>query len=285
MEGYGFVIEGHLHVFNPTETTYDVLQNLQNCLIDVQSVSYPKRVSITTNNIIKPRIKYRCVLESIDGEYWYEPIKKSCRQSKDDSAFSEQSGRKHRPFVTFLANEKTKEIVQLTFDKTLFSRNHTADYFLTDEIRKVLQIAPANRNSEQNLELTRFMKRACNAFQQYPYSIQRQLAQFMVYDRYMPNRMVVKEGLMADGMYFVLSGYLYGKDSETKDMVEVKPGDGYGVRNVSILEEDIKCGCTRRATLVTPEIVELVAIHQKDYRNIFNMSVDTSDARCLDICK
>jgi hypothetical protein len=69
----------------------------------------------------------RCVLQFVDGEYWYEPIKKSAKQS---ASFSDESGRKHRPFVTFVANDKTKVITQLTFDKTIFSKNHTADVSL-----------------------------------------------------------------------------------------------------------------------------------------------------------
>lgn len=41
------------------------------------------------------------------------------------------SNRRNRAFVTFVANEK-REIVQLSFDKSVFSRKHTADVSTKD---------------------------------------------------------------------------------------------------------------------------------------------------------
>merc|ERR1711976_1070852 len=100
----------------------------------------------------------------------------------------------------------------------------------------------------------------------------------MFYDKYEPNRVITRQGLMADGVYFVLTGTLIEKEEEKRSLHELKPGDGFG-------EEDLKCGCARRTTIITRSWVEMVSVHRQDYRSIFNMADDSNDPRYLDICK
>lgn len=50
-------------------------------------------------------------------------------------------------------------------------------------------------------------------------------------------------------------------------------------------EEELICGSSRRATVLSKDDVEILFLHRFDYRVIFNMSSDSCDPKNLEICK
>ena len=66
------------------------------------------------------------VFDAIAKEDWYESMK-SFVANNDEIAET----RKARPFVTFISNEAKQELIQLTFDKSEFSRQFAADVSLS----------------------------------------------------------------------------------------------------------------------------------------------------------
>ncbi|WAR00487.1 CNBD2-like protein [Mya arenaria] len=160
--------------------------------------------------------------------------------------------KKGRAFVTFVPNEN-QELEQLSFDVTEYMRHKKA-------------------------EVVRCMKNISKAFNEYPLSIQKEICQKAFYDQYGRNRVILRRGLAPDGIYFLLSGELVEKPEGRKQTEEIESGQKFG-------EEDLICGSSRRATVLSKDDVEILYLHRFDYRVIFNMSSDNCDPKNLDICK
>ncbi|KAI0232520.1 hypothetical protein LSAT2_017170 [Lamellibrachia satsuma] len=125
-------------------------------------------------------------------------------------------------------------------------------------------------------QIVRFLKQLSNTFRGYPIDVQKDMVRNMYYDKYHSNRVIVRKGLMADGIYFVLSGTLLHKTQDNKELEVLKPGECFG-------EEDLICGRSRQATIITETVVELLSLHRLDYRRIMNMADVTNDHTALDI--
>ncbi|XP_052793115.1 uncharacterized protein LOC128227315 isoform X2 [Mya arenaria] len=185
--------------------------------------------------------------------------------------------KKGRAFVTFVPNEN-QELEQLSFDVTEYMRHKKAEDYLTDEIRKIMKQRPGTRTEDQLVEVVRCMKNISKAFNEYPLSIQKEICQKAFYDQYGRNRVILRRGLAPDGIYFLLSGELVEKPEGRKQTEEIESGQKFG-------EEDLICGSSRRATVLSKDDVEILYLHRFDYRVIFNMSSDNCDPKNLDICK
>lgn len=68
------------------------------------------------------------------------------------------------------------------------------------------------------------------------------------------------------------------KPEGKKQPDEIEAGQKFG-------EEDLVCGSSRRATVLSKDEVEILYLHRFDYRIIFNMSADSYDPKNLEICK
>lgn len=68
------------------------------------------------------------------------------------------------------------------------------------------------------------------------------------------------------------------KPEGRKQPEEIEAGQKFG-------EEDLICGSSRRATVLSKDEVEILYLHRFDYRIIFNMSADSYDPKNLEICK
>ncbi|XP_052238663.1 uncharacterized protein LOC127849963 [Dreissena polymorpha] len=185
--------------------------------------------------------------------------------------------KKGRAFVTYVTNE-AHELEQLSFDVTEYMRHKKAEDYLTEDVRSIMKQRPGTRSDDQVLEVVKCMKSICKAFQEYPLSIQKQICQRAFYDQYRRNRVILRQGLAPDGIYFLLSGELVEKPEGRKQPEEIEAGQKFG-------EEDLICGSSRRATVLSKDEVEILYLHRFDYRIIFNMTSDNCDPKNLEICK
>ncbi|XP_060589310.1 uncharacterized protein LOC132744572 isoform X2 [Ruditapes philippinarum] len=185
--------------------------------------------------------------------------------------------KKGRAFVTYVPNEN-RELEQLCFDVAEYMRHKKAEDYLTDEIRGIMRQRPGTRTDDQIVEVVRCMKNISKAFNEYPLAIQKQICQRAFYDQYRRNRVILRRGLAPDGIYFLLSGELVEKPEGRKQPEEIEAGQKFG-------EEDLICGSSRRATVLSKDEVEILYLHRFDYRKIFNMSEDNYDPKNLEICK
>lgn len=180
-------------------------------------------------------------------------------------------------FVTYIPNEN-KELEQVSFDVAEFMRHKKAEDYLTDDIRNIMKQRPGTRTEEQIIEVVRCMKNICKSFNEYSVATQKKICQQAFYDQYRRNRVLLRRGLAPDGIYFLLSGELVEKPEGRKQPEEIEAGQKFG-------EEDLVCGSSRRATVLSKDEVEILFLHRLDYRVIFNMSADSYDPKNLEICK
>ncbi|XP_045204783.2 uncharacterized protein LOC123557400 isoform X2 [Mercenaria mercenaria] len=210
--------------------------------------------------------------DSVSQEAWFALV-----DNLAAAAALTSDKKKGRAFVTFVPNEN-RELEQLSFDVTEYMRHKKAEDYLTDEIRSIMKQRPGTRSEDQIVEVVRCMKSISKAFNEYPLSIQKQICQRAFYDQYRRNRVILRRGLAPDGIYFLLSGELVEKPEGRKQPEEIEAGQKFG-------EEDLICGSSRRATVLSKDEVEILYLHRFDYRVIFNMSADSYDPKNLEICR
>lgn len=189
----------------------------------------------------------------------------------------QQSQKKGRAFVALVTNEKHK-MEQLTFDINDYKQQRLTKDLFTDEIREIMRQRPGTRSNDQIMEVVRVMKGMSKQFCEYSLGIQKKICQYSFYDKYRHNRVIIKRGLPPDGIYFVISGTLVSKPDDKRNPDELHAGEKFG-------EEDLVCGCGRRATVITRHEVELLFLHRFDYMDIFDMSADSNDPKNLNICR
>ncbi|KAL4230499.1 hypothetical protein ACF0H5_010881 [Mactra antiquata] len=237
----------------------------------------------------KPFVRFRRVARAVK---LLIQVCEACRSLLEESISQESlyalqsnyaalaSGEKaRRAFVTYVPNDTTHELEQITFDLGEYMRHKTAEDYLTDEIRGILKQRPGTRTEDQIVEVVKCLKSICKPFNEYPLSIQKQIVQCSFYDKYRKKRVIIKKGFAPDGIYFVLSGGLGEDEAEgRKQPVEYTAGQKFG-------EEELICGSSRRATILTRNDVEILFLHRFDYRVIFNMSADSYNPKNLEICK
>ncbi|KAK7491167.1 hypothetical protein BaRGS_00017604 [Batillaria attramentaria] len=151
---------------------------------------------------------------------------------------------------------KERELVQLTFDVAEFKRDHRTEFLLTDEVREVMRVMPGNRRPDQVVEILRCLKALSKDFANYSLATQKLICQHAFYDKYRFNRVILKKGLQADGIYFVLSGSLIEKHDTRKHPKEITVGEKFG-------ENDLLCGNKRRHTVLTRTDTELFYLHRQ----------------------
>ena len=68
---------------------------------------------------------YSIVLDSVASEDWYKKIESFIDST--DIISEAQGPSKVRPFITFVQDARSKELVKLTFDKSMYARERRAD--------------------------------------------------------------------------------------------------------------------------------------------------------------
>ncbi|XP_052077493.1 uncharacterized protein LOC127715474 [Mytilus californianus] len=189
----------------------------------------------------------------------------------------QQSQKKGREFVRLVQNGAGK-FMQLTFDLNDYKQQKQTEGLFTDEIRDIMRQRPGTRKQDKVDEVVKCLKSMSKQFREYPFTVQRKIVQYSFYDKYKHNRVILREGLAPDGIYFNVSGTLITKPEGRKNTEEIHPGDKFG-------EEDLICGCARRSTVITRHEVELLFLHRFDYMDIFDMAADSNDEKNLEICK
>ncbi|KAI0232521.1 hypothetical protein LSAT2_017171 [Lamellibrachia satsuma] len=84
-------------------------------------------------------------LESVVNEEWYALIDSFTETPEGNTEHMKKRG---RPFVTFVPNEN-KQLEELAFDKSAYSREFRADYLITDDIRTTLRVKAPVKTPEQ----------------------------------------------------------------------------------------------------------------------------------------
>ncbi|VDI73360.1 Hypothetical predicted protein, partial [Mytilus galloprovincialis] len=166
----------------------------------------------------------------------------------------QQSQKKGREFVRLVQNGAGK-FMQLTFDLNDYKQQKQTEGLFTDEIRDIMRQRPGTRKQDKVDEVVKCLKSMSKQFREYPFTVQRKIVQYSFYDKYKHNRVILREGLAPDGIYFNVSGTLITKPEGRKNTEEIHPGDKFG-------EEDLICGCARRSTVITRHEVELLFLHR-----------------------
>nr|XP_006819701.1 PREDICTED: cyclic nucleotide-binding domain-containing protein 2-like [Saccoglossus kowalevskii] len=124
-------------------------------------------------------------------------------------------------------------------------------------------------------------------FQEYPLDTQLDLIKCMVYQRYEARRIVLKQGHRPFAFYIILSGTclvnVQEVDSRTgRSMVrtvrEITGGDQFG-------EIAFMNNCTRTASIVCKDDVELLVIHAEDFNRIIRVPLERKREDHIDFCK
>ncbi|XP_061163996.1 uncharacterized protein LOC133173092 [Saccostrea echinata] len=212
------------------------------------------------------------LVNSVSQENWF-----SLLDNLVAATTLQQSQKKGRAFVALVTTEKHK-MEQLTFDINDYKQQrHTKDLF-TDDLREIMRQRPGTRSPEQIMEVVRVLKAMSKQFCEYSLAVQKKICQYAFYDKYLHNRVIIRRGLPPDGIYFVISGTLISKPDDKRNPDELHAGEKFG-------EEDLVCGCGRRATVITRQEVELLFLHRFDYMEIFDMAADCNDPKNLNICR
>ncbi|XP_071950953.1 uncharacterized protein [Antedon mediterranea] len=152
----------------------------------------------------------------------------------------------------------------MTFDASDFQRFSKREEGVPKKTIEFLKLQEDDRTPEHIENIVRNMQ-TVEEFAKYPPEIQRKMSEFAWYNKFGRNRVVIKEGYVAEGLYIVLSGQLtetYGGQTYI-----LKKGDKFG-------ESDIIRNCRRTSTVMTKDVVELFCIHSEDYPEVFDTKLN-----------
>ncbi|XP_033116113.1 cyclic nucleotide-binding domain-containing protein 2-like isoform X2 [Anneissia japonica] len=152
----------------------------------------------------------------------------------------------------------------MRFDASEFQRFSKREEGIPKKIKELLKLQPEDRTTEQIDNIVRNMQNV-EEFAKYPPEIQCKMSEFAWYDKFGRNRVVIKEGYVAEGLYIVLSGEL--TETFGGQTYILKKGDKFG-------ESDIIRNCRRTNTVMTKDTVELFCIHSEDYMEIFDTKLN-----------
>lgn len=212
---------------------------------------------------------------AITNESWYKMVDKILAESNERGSVTMSTS----TFSTLVPNTVTREYEKLEFDAAAYKRDYTAVNVVSDAVRHALLKKPGTRTDREVEEIVQCLRKSIPSVRPYSEEQQKKIAQCCMYDRYFQQRVILREGLQPDGVYFVLNGLLVENGTQTADTREIRAGEKFG-------EEDLKVGSLRRMTVVTKTSgVELLYIHKQDYVEIFDMNVEFDEDKVLNVCK
>ncbi|XP_058853724.1 cyclic nucleotide-binding domain-containing protein 2-like isoform X2 [Acipenser ruthenus] len=165
-------------------------------------------------------------------------------------------------------NQRTRPDLarDLLFNIDIFTRNKLSGGCA--KLKNLLSISPLQRR-HHDVQKIQALLRKNRAFESFPDSIQHQICQVAVYQKYEATRTVLKQGHPSQDCYFVLAGSLLVKvndisrkgNSTTQTLNEVEEGDMFG-------EACLLTCSIRHATVVCKTDVELLLIDKEDFNYI-----------------
>ncbi|XP_064597570.1 uncharacterized protein LOC135464026 [Liolophura sinensis] len=215
--------------------------------------------------------------------------------------------RRTRPFVTLGINDQ-REIVKLTFDRADYSKDKSYEHHtaLLEATLESLRKMPIARSDDDVNLILLCLKGISYDFSTYPLEIQKAICKHGIYDRYLHNRILIRHGKPAHGMYVMLRGHVVEKcRGENTTVREIKSGEVFGSSTLFFKCEfsaNMACksyvtwekmrhiktsflGTYRKSTVVAKTTCELFFLHKFDYKRIFDMSPDSHDSQTLAVCR
>lgn len=127
------------------------------------------------------------------------------------------------------------------FEKDRFSR--PKEPVFPDEAKKLLQLAPHERNEEILRYIIISLNFSVPEFIEYPIYMQKMIATYSFFQEYEPGRVIIRQGHMADNYYLIIAGNaLEIKHFSTSDDPIAK--DEYEYRAISALKRGDTFGDT-----------------------------------------
>ncbi|XP_072039593.1 uncharacterized protein [Amphiura filiformis] len=160
----------------------------------------------------------------------------------------------------------------MTFDVGDFKKFSKEDGGIPPRIRELLCLPEEDRTPEQVQNIVRCMQNM-EEFAKYPPDIQKNLCKYAWYDRYGRNRVVIKEGQEADGLYIIISGKL--TETCAGQTYILSAGQKFG-------ESDLIRGSKRTSTVMTKDVVEVFCVHSEDFHEVFDTKMNDKPDACMD---
>lgn len=159
----------------------------------------------------------------------------------------------------------------MTFDVGEFKKFSKEDGGIPPRIKELLVLSEDDRTPEQVQNIVRCMQNM-EEFAKYPPVIQKSMCKYAWYDRYGRNRVVIKEGQEADGLYIIISGKL--TETCAGQTYILTAGDKFG-------ETDLIRSSKRTSTVMTKDVVEVFCLHAEDYHEVFNTKMSDTPESCI----
>ncbi|XP_071787777.1 cyclic nucleotide-binding domain-containing protein 2-like isoform X3 [Asterias amurensis] len=160
----------------------------------------------------------------------------------------------------------------MTFDASEYQRFSKRGEGIPKKIKELLMLPEEERTKEQIENIVRSMQHV-EEFAKYPPEVQKKMCEYAWYDEYGPNRVVIKEGQEAEGLYIVLSGSL--TETLAGQSYLLNKGDKFG-------EVDLIRGSKRTSTVMTKNKVEMFCLHSEDYAEVFDTKLNIKPEACIE---
>ncbi|XP_038055391.1 uncharacterized protein LOC119727547 isoform X3 [Patiria miniata] len=156
----------------------------------------------------------------------------------------------------------------MTFDASEFQRFSKRGEGIPKRIKDLLRVPEEERTQDQIDNIVRSMQHV-EEFAKYPPEVQKKMCEYAWYDEYGPNRLVIKEGQEAEGLYIILSGNL--TETLAGQTYLLKKGDKFG-------ENDLIRGSKRTSSVMTKNKVEMFCLHSE----VFDTKLNIKPEDCME---
>ncbi|XP_060076881.1 uncharacterized protein LOC132556488 [Ylistrum balloti] len=167
-------------------------------------------------------------------------------------------------FDTLDAMTNTAGASNLLFDITEFKASKQSS--VSNETRRILEKRPKERK-EDEIHYLQTALRNYKSIAEYPVRMQKLIAQRGWLESYDAKRVIIREGHIARGFYFILTGaavvsMLDSKTKQAKTVLFLNRGDSFG-------EQAIITQSLRQTTVISREKIELLVMGDTDFVDIF----------------
>ncbi|XP_033746536.1 uncharacterized protein LOC117331767 [Pecten maximus] len=167
-------------------------------------------------------------------------------------------------FDTLDAMTNSAGASNLLFDITDYKASKQAS--VSNETRRILEKRPKER-TEEEIHYLQTALRNYKSIAEYPVRMQKLIAQRAWLESYSAKRVIVREGHIARGFYFILTGaavvsMMDTKTKQAKTVLFLNRGDSFG-------EQAIMTQSLRQTTVISREQIELLVMGDTDFVDIF----------------
>jgi hypothetical protein len=167
--------------------------------------------------------------------------------------------------LLYFAAKSNEEHNRLGFNKDLFKRESTEK--IPTWAKQIMRKDPEDRLPKEIHDLQALL-RTVEGFVLFSGNLQLETCRLVQYERYGPNRVVLKEGHYANAFYIVFSGSLFINRYEHDSVTSQKHLSTVAIRQRGSWfgERALISDAHRSATVVTREPVELLSIDKRNFK-------------------